>query len=893
MIVSPSLAVPPIRAVPGAVAGMLQPVAAAVQPGDVAPSIDAGMTEPAAMVAQGPHEALRSVKLRYDWSRRQQVGRGTYGMVFLVPRKGTRSLVAIKEVETSDPDDRSYEREFSYMNQLRHPNLVECLATYLFPASSRGYIVMRAADHDIERFLNIRADRVHVRLASCMLMDISDGLRYLSEMMVVHRDLKPGNVLMRLGDDGHITCCICDLGSATGPSAVAGQVAFLSEGADFAESCVATSPAQTVGYRAPEAVIAQTYAHGPSAYPMDVFSIGCIAFRLFYGKHVHENPGTREAQLESYARILGPGDADVPWVWSSVWVAADMPADNRVEALIASHPASVREYVLGCMAWHPTRRWAFWCSEGKTLLLGIHCTYEDPSIAAGQVPPDPSVKLEEKIVDVAHSAETQMICGPTAQDSQPVSSVDPGSTPQGQPPPPAAVRTGCDWLFISKRRSRRAVLGSTVCACSGNCYQPGHRYAARWNNGRGCASHELLVGGSWCVLCSCVVVHCCKPRVRGMYCLGHAAWAASASPSIRASIAAARHESHMYLIPPDILDFVCSWSLLKENLVLAILVAWIKVPHIRRRFTSHLMRRVHDRACELGTLAPPQGSAALALVNHHDVASALLFCISVDTERTELELAEQRALSRDGGARTLGLVAVASALGIVTPSRDKVPSIDAGRTRKRQKTHGALQLYPLGLDGRPYVVVQQWDLVDETCQLMSKVDSSSIVAELEEGTCDGVLRFVERLDVVIGEVGIILGTLKRNTYTREHITRSLLVAGLASSQGKIDWSELPVSFLQQTGPDERSHLAHFSHCAHIQEASELVFGRGDFGIFLGMFSCLWGEAIRKHGEERTVEIASSSEFQEVARRMCSTQGFPPHPCAVMEVLEPLHAQVQA
>ena len=61
-------------------------------------------------------------------------------------------------------------------------------------------------------------------------------------------------------------------------------------------------------------------------------------------------------------------------------------------------------------------------------------------------------------------------------------------------------------------------------------------------------------------------------------------------------------------------------------------------------------------------------------------------------------------------------------------------------------------------------------LVDETCQLMSKVDSSSIVAELEEGTCDGVLRFVERLDVVIGEVGIILGTLKRETPTPESTT---------------------------------------------------------------------------------------------------------------------------
>ena len=74
-------------------------------------------------------------------------------MVFLVPRKGTRSLVAIKEVKTCEAEDKSYEREFNYMSKLSHPKLVECMATSLFPASSRGYIVMRAADSDLERFL--------------------------------------------------------------------------------------------------------------------------------------------------------------------------------------------------------------------------------------------------------------------------------------------------------------------------------------------------------------------------------------------------------------------------------------------------------------------------------------------------------------------------------------------------------------------------------------------------------------------------------------------------------------------------------------------------------------------------------------------------------------------
>ena len=64
-----------------------------------------------------------------------------------------------------------------------------------------------------------------------------------------------------------------------------------------------------------------------------------------------------------------------------------------------------------------------------------------------------------------------------------------------------------------------------------------------------------------------------------------------------------------------------------------------------------------------------------------------------------------------------------------------------------------------GLDGRPYVVVRRWDLVDETCQLMPKVDSSSIVAELEEGMCDGVLRFVDCGLAVIPRLCVLASSL--------------------------------------------------------------------------------------------------------------------------------------
>ena len=95
-----------------------------------------------------------------------------------------------------------------------------------------------------------------------------------------------------------------------------------------------------------------------------------------------------------------------------------------------------------------------------------------------------------------------------------------------------------------------------------------------------------------------------------------------------------------------------------------------------------------------------------------------------------------------------------------------------------------------------------------------------------------------------------------------------------------------MSFLKRVGPDERRHQEHFSGCEDVQQASELVFGRGDFGIFLSMFSCLWGEALRKYGKAHTVEVVSSFRFMEVARDMRRSQGFPPFPCAVIRAMDP-------
>ena len=64
--------------------------------------------------------------------------------------------------------------------------------------------------------------------------------------------------------------------------------------------------------------------------------------------------------------------------------------------------------------------------------------------------------------------------------------------------------------------------------------------------------------------------------------------------------------------------------------------------------------------------------AVLALVTSYDMRVALLHCLREDGHRSELELLEQKSLSRDGAARTLGLTPLATALEVVMPYKQGV-----------------------------------------------------------------------------------------------------------------------------------------------------------------------------------------------------------------------------
>jgi len=134
-----------------------------------------------------------------------KISEGARGVVY----KGTwyYQTVAIKKLKVAD--EQSFVREVSVLNRLRHPNVLEL---YGFSIDSRGYqyIITEFMDKgSLDSIIYNNEIRNFESKLKCLL-DICHGMMFLHERKIMHRDLKPQNVLVNKDN----TCKLCDFGLA-------------------------------------------------------------------------------------------------------------------------------------------------------------------------------------------------------------------------------------------------------------------------------------------------------------------------------------------------------------------------------------------------------------------------------------------------------------------------------------------------------------------------------------------------------------------------------------------------------------------------------------------------------------------------------------------------------
>jgi WD40 repeat protein len=215
---------------------------------------------------------------------RRELGRGAYGVVFLAFDPRLRRQVALKlprpEVMVTAEMRARFEREARAAAVLDHPNLVP-----VFDAGEEGSISFIASAYcpgvTLSEWLKARAEPVPPRLAARIAATIAGAIGHAHARGVLHRDLKPGNVMLEPLPDGGPHSAGCD------------GMNFIPKVADFGlarmntvgtEATAATQSGEILGtpsYMSPEQADGRTGAIGPAT---DVYGLGGILYALLTGR---------------------------------------------------------------------------------------------------------------------------------------------------------------------------------------------------------------------------------------------------------------------------------------------------------------------------------------------------------------------------------------------------------------------------------------------------------------------------------------------------------------------------------------------------------------------------------------------------------------------------------
>mmetsp|Transcript_4385 Transcript_4385/g.18660 ORF Transcript_4385/g.18660 Transcript_4385/m.18660 type:complete len:316 (-) Transcript_4385:1474-2421(-) len=227
------------------------------------------------------------------YERTECLGQGTFGKVFKAINLETGEVVALKKNIIKDDDEGvppTTLREVSILLSLNHPHIVK-LQEVIHRESKEGtmarptlMLVFEFLDHDLKQYMVAKQGKgkgLPLDVAKSFCYQILLGLRHCHAHSVMHRDLKPQNILVS-GDD---TVKLADFGL--------GRVFSLPVGKY-------THEVVTLWYRAPEVLLGtRCYSTG-----VDVWSVGCILAEMVLGKPIFYGESELE-QLLSIFRIMG------------------------------------------------------------------------------------------------------------------------------------------------------------------------------------------------------------------------------------------------------------------------------------------------------------------------------------------------------------------------------------------------------------------------------------------------------------------------------------------------------------------------------------------------------------------------------------------------------------
>ncbi|CAL4909710.1 unnamed protein product [Urochloa decumbens] len=240
-----------------------------------------------------------------DYERTRTLGEGTFGAVVEARHRATGQSVAVKEIRqpapastagaVADPADDAL-REAELLAACRgHPSLVGLHALAFNRGTGEVALVMECIGpnlHDVLYDGRHRGGRPFAEPDMRRIMrQLLGGAQHMHARRIMHRDIKPGNILVAAGCGDPITVKICDFGLA---ASIANQLPYERAG--------------TRRYMAPEMLLGKTDYDAM----VDMWSLGCVMAELLLGKPLFDGDEDKDVVLRIISVLGTPGPRTWP-----------------------------------------------------------------------------------------------------------------------------------------------------------------------------------------------------------------------------------------------------------------------------------------------------------------------------------------------------------------------------------------------------------------------------------------------------------------------------------------------------------------------------------------------------------------------------------------------------
>jgi len=236
-------------------------------------------------------DAIEAEKKRGDmaqskYKKLEKIGEGTYGEVFKARNRKSGEIIALKKIRMESEDEgipSTAVREISILKQLDHPNIVHLHDVILTETSLT--LVFEYLDQDLKNYLDACGDKgIDEYTVKSFLFQLLHGVGHCHDHRVLHRDLKPQNLLINM--DGELK--LADFGLARGYGIPVRKY---------------THEVVTLWYRPPDVLLGST----KYSTQVDMWGIGCIFVEMITGRPAFRGVNDKDQLLKIF-KVLGSPD---------------------------------------------------------------------------------------------------------------------------------------------------------------------------------------------------------------------------------------------------------------------------------------------------------------------------------------------------------------------------------------------------------------------------------------------------------------------------------------------------------------------------------------------------------------------------------------------------------